>query len=140
MEENTKGIILALITMVIVSIAQILLKLGSDKFNITSIQGILNQFSNYHLIIGGILYVSGAVLLIIAFRYGELSVVYPIMASSYIIVTLLSAKYLGEVITGPKIAGLFMIFIGVIFIGKSSTKFVEASASTTTLKKTGDLK
>ncbi|MBT4446756.1 hypothetical protein HOA92_05070 [archaeon] len=130
MEDNTKGIVLALITTAIVSIAQILLKLGSEKFNITSVQGILSQFTNYHLIIGGFLYVGGAVLLIMAFRYGELSVVYPIMASSYIFVTLLSAKYLGEIITGPKVAGLIMIFIGVLFIGnsgKAGEKFVKTN-------------
>ncbi len=117
MENNTKGIILALICTGIVSVAQILLKIGSEKFTITSIQGILSQFTNYALIAGGLLYVTGAVVLILAFRYGELSVVYPIMASSYILVTFLSVKFLGEVMTGPKLVGLGMIFLGVVFIG-----------------------
>ena len=122
MKDNNKAIILALICTMIVSVAQILLKMGSDKFSIFSLEGIIQQFSNYPLIVGGFLYVGGAFVLIKAFKIGELSVVYPVMASSYVIVSLLSAIFLAEPLTGQKMIGLLLITLGVVFIGRGGKK------------------
>ncbi len=122
MKDNTKAVLLALLCTAIVSVAQILLKLGSDKFSIASIDAILLQFTNIHLIIGGILYVGGAFVLIKAFKLGELSVVYPVMASSYISVSILSSIFLNEIITGQKWIGLGLITLGVVFIGVGGDK------------------
>ena len=117
MKDNTKAVRLALVVTVIVSVSQILLKFGSEQFEFS-----LNQITNYPLIVGGVLYVLGAFVLIKAFRLGELSVVYPVMASSYILVTLLSVRYLGEIITTQKWVGLALITIGVVFIGRGGSQ------------------
>jgi drug/metabolite transporter (DMT)-like permease len=117
MKENTKGIVYALICTIIVSVAQILLKLGSESFEIS-----ISQIYNFPLILGGLLYVSGAFILIKAFKYGEMSVVYPVMALSYVFVTLLSFKYLGEMVSRQKFFGIFVIIIGVFLIGKGGRK------------------
>jgi drug/metabolite transporter (DMT)-like permease len=114
MNNHEKSIILVLITTAIVSVAQIFLKIGSDAFELS-----LNQIYNYPLLGGIFLYFGGAFVIIYAFRIGQLSVLYPIMASGYVMVTLLSAKYLNEVITIQKWVGLIIIIIGVIFIGRS---------------------
>ncbi len=106
-------IILALSCTTIVSVAQVLLKIGSAKFSIS-----LDQISNYYLLGGGFLYILGMFLFIWAFRLGELSVVYPVMASGFVIVTFLSVYFLGETITFQKLLGTFLIMTGVIFIGK----------------------
>ena len=113
MQNNTKAILLALVCTVIVSIAQILLKLGSTSFSLS-----LNQVYNYPLLLGIVLYFAGAVVLVYGFRLGELSVVYPIMASSYVIVTILSSIYLQEPIIPQKWISLSVITLGVIIIGR----------------------
>ena len=112
MKNNTKAIILALICTIIVSVAQILLKLASADF---SIMNISQQIYNIPLVLGAILYFFGAILFIYAFRLGELSVVYPLMASGYILVTILSVYFLGEVITLQKMIGIIFIGVGVVF-------------------------
>ncbi|MBI2145794.1 EamA family transporter [Candidatus Woesearchaeota archaeon] len=113
MENNTKAILLALICTAIVSVAQIFLKQGSDAFSLS-----LDQIYNYPLLAGVVLYFAGAVVLIYAFRLGELSVVYPVMASSYVIVTILSSIYLQEPIIPQKWIGISLITLGVIIIGR----------------------
>ncbi|MDP3989953.1 MAG: EamA/RhaT family transporter [archaeon] len=120
-QNNSKAIILALICTVIVSVAQILLKLGSTKFSL-SIDQILNQFYNIPLLFGAGLYAIGAIVFIQAFRLGELSVVYPVMASGYILVTILSFYFLNETISMLDSVGLIAITTGVLFIGVSGKK------------------
>ena len=74
------------------------------------------------MLIGGLIYVAGAFIFIKAFRLGELSVVYPVMASGYIIVTILSIYFFGEIITMQKIMGITLITIGVVLIGIGGKK------------------
>ncbi len=106
---------LALICTSIVSVAQILLKIGSTNF---SLSNVIAQIYNIPLIIGGGLYVIGAFLFILAFRHGELSVVYPVMAFGYVLVSLLSFFFLDEIIGSKGIVGVIFITLGVIFIGR----------------------
>ena len=115
--NNTKGILLALLCTGIVSVAQILLKKGSARFSL-SLDQILIQLTNYPLLLGGALYIIGAVFFIHAFRMGELSVIYPVMASGYIVVTLLSVLFLDEIVTLQKWEGMFLIMGGVVLIGR----------------------
>lgn len=117
MQNNTKAILLALFCTSIVSVAQILLKLGSEDFSLS-----FSQIYNYPLLIGGILYVSGAFIFIYAFRLGELSVVYPVMAVGYILVSLLSFYFLDEALAGYKWLGIGLITLGVILIGRGGKK------------------
>ncbi len=112
MNNNIKAIILALVCTAIVSVAQLFLKSGSEHFALS-----FNQIYNYPLLIGVGLYAIGSVIFIHAFRLGELSVVYPVMASSYVIVTLLSVYFLAETIIPQKWVGLALITVGVIFAG-----------------------
>lgn len=120
-QNNSKAIILALICTIIVSVAQILLKIGSTEFSI-SMNQILNQFYNIPLLLGAGLYAIGAIVFILAFRLGELSVVYPVMASGYILVTILSFYFLDENISILNVVGLIAITTGVLFIGIGGKK------------------
>ena len=119
--DNKRGIFLALLCTAIVSVAQILLKKGSDHFSLAPDQ-LFSQLTNVPLLVGGALYVFGAVFFIYAFRLGELSVIYPVMASGYIVVTLLSVFFLDEIVTLQKWSGMFLIMGGVILIGKYGHK------------------
>ncbi len=58
------------------------------------------------------------ILLVLALRYGELSVLYPIIALTYVWVTMLSVGLLGESLNIYKLLGLVFIVLGVAVLGK----------------------
>jgi len=57
-------------------------------------------------------------LLVLALRYGELSVLYPIIALTYVWVSILSVGFLGESVNSFKILGLVFIVLGVAVLGR----------------------
>lgn len=116
------AIILIFFTTFLTSSAQILYKLGTPslEFDIISI------LKNYYLISGLLLYAIGAILMIISFRGGEVSVLYPIIATSYIWVSLLSIYFLGETMNIYKWIGVFIIMAGIISIGYGSKENIPA--------------
>jgi len=106
------------------SIAQVFYKIGAKTLEFD----ILSLITNVPLIIGMVLYGIGAVLMIIAFKGGEVSVLYPIIATSYIWVTLLSFYLFNESINVLRVVGILLIVFGVVFvsIGSKSPEVVEA--------------
>ena len=103
-------------TTILTSTAQILWKIGSAslEFNVISI------IANYYIMGGLILYVIGGSLMVISFRGGEVSVLYPIIATSYVWVTFLSNIFLEENLGIVKLLGVSMIMLGIACIGKGS--------------------
>lgn len=75
---------------------------------------------NHNLILGLGSYGIGTILFIPALKGGDLSVLYPFVALTYIWVSLLSVKYLGEKMTRKKWLGVFLIILGVASIGIGS--------------------
>jgi drug/metabolite transporter (DMT)-like permease len=71
---------------------------------------------NFYLIGGLCLLALATIILIIALRGGSVSVLFPIIATSYIWVTLISYYFLNEHISMLKGAGIASIFFGVILI------------------------
>ena len=116
METKLWAILLILFTTLLTSSAQILYKLGIPalKFDIVSI------LTNYYLLGGLILYGISAILMIISFRGGEVSVLYPIIATSYIWVSILSIYFLGEKMNDFRWIGVFIIIAGIVSISYGS--------------------
>ncbi len=108
--------LLILFTTLLTSSAQLMYKFGSNTLD-PSIIGIL---TNQYLIIGVLLYVIGGALLIIALRGGELSVLYPLIATSYIWVSFLSIYFLNESMNPWRWAGVITIVLGIASIGYGS--------------------
>ncbi len=108
--------LLVLFTTLLTSSAQLLWKLGSGALR----PDIIAILTNYYLLGGILLYVVGGTLLIISFRGGEVSVLYPIIATSYIWVTFLSTRFLGEAINAFKYIGIASVIIGIALIGYGS--------------------
>jgi len=108
--------LLVLFTTLLTSSAQILWKKGSADltFNIVSI------LTNYYFMGGVLIYLVAGALLIISFRGGEVSVLYPIIATSYVWVSFLSVKFLGELMNSFKWAGVISIIGGIALIGYGS--------------------
>lgn len=118
MKTKLWAIGLMFLTTLLTSAAQIFYKFGAAKLNFN----LLEQLTNYPLIIGMALYIIGAFFVIISFRGGDVSVLYPIVATSYIWVSFLSIYFLNEVMNIFKWAGIFVIFFGIVLIGYGSRK------------------
>ncbi|MBU1201188.1 MAG: EamA family transporter [Nanoarchaeota archaeon] len=94
------------------SFGQYFIKIGTK-----SISGNALSLLSFPLIGGFFLYGIGAIILIIALKYGELSVLYPFIALSFIWVFFLSFFLLRENILFANWLGLVLIILGVSFIG-----------------------
>ncbi|MEM2918378.1 MAG: multidrug transporter [Candidatus Altiarchaeota archaeon] len=78
-------------------------------------------FLNIEFIIGVSFYIFGAILLIIALKYGELSILYPIYSLSYVWVSLASPYFFpSDEMNAIKWFGILLIILGVSFIAKGS--------------------
>jgi undecaprenyl phosphate-alpha-L-ara4N flippase subunit ArnE len=119
METRWRAIGLVILCTVFTSAGQILWKFGSEQlsFDISSI------ILNVPLILGLLSYGVALFFLILAFRGGELSVLYPIVATSYIWVSIASPFFFEtDYMTLSKWAGIIIIITGVSLIGWGAKK------------------
>jgi drug/metabolite transporter (DMT)-like permease len=77
-------------------------------------------YTNWFIPVGIILYIIAGVLLIIALRAGEVSVLYPVFATSFIWVLILSKVIFGEPFTSQKWIGVGIIIFGITLISIGS--------------------
>ena len=77
---------------------------------------LLLQFFNRNLMLGVFLFVLSSVFYIGAMKYGDLSVLYPVTSLSYVWISLLSIRFLGEEMNRYKWIGIAMIILGVFLI------------------------
>tara|TARA_Y100000310_G_scaffold337830_1_gene425909 strand:- start:622 stop:969 length:348 start_codon:yes stop_codon:yes gene_type:complete len=112
MQTQLWAIGLVLLASFLGSFGPIMLKKSSSKsFKIKDI------LKNYYLIFGLLFYALGTVLFVPALKGGELSVLYPLVATTYIWVSLWSMKFLKEKMNKQKWIGVLLVVIGVVFIG-----------------------
>jgi uncharacterized membrane protein len=112
MQTQLWAIGLVLLASFLGSFGPIMLKKASGKsFKLKDI------IKNYYLIFGFLFYALGTVLFIPALKGGELSVLYPLVATTYIWVSLWSMKFLKESMNKQKWIGVLLVVIGVVFIG-----------------------
>ena len=115
--------LLVLFTTLLTSSAQILWKKGSATLTFS----ILGVLANNYIMGGLLIYIVGGILIIISFRGGEVSVLYPIIATSYIWVSFLSIKFLGEIMNNFKWIGIASIIAGIVLIGYGSKDSVSGA-------------
>ncbi|MCW4016046.1 MAG: EamA family transporter [Candidatus Bathyarchaeota archaeon] len=72
--------------------------------------------TNYHLIIGLAVYAVSTVIYVYALSKGQLSILYPIIATSYIWTLMFSKIFLKESVGLTSWAGVFFILLGVTLI------------------------
>jgi len=113
MKTPISAIIIVIFSTICFACAQLFYKLGSAKLSLNFIA----LLTNYPLYIGVFLYGISGILLIIALKKGELSVIHPFYGLSFVWVLLLSSIVLHESITINNIIGVCSIIAGVIFIG-----------------------
>lgn len=91
----------------------IFMKKASKTFSFN----ILGILKNYNLILGVFFYGVGSILFLPALKGGELSVLYPLVSTTYIFVGFYSMWLLKEKMNTLKWWGIFSIILGVTFIG-----------------------
>lgn len=114
-ETKTWAIILVVFCGFLGAIAQLFLKIGAGR-----IDGTLASIISWPLIFGLFFYGIATIFFIIALKHGEVTILYPIIATSYVWVSIFSLYFLNENITAAKWAGDALIILGVGMIGYSS--------------------
>jgi len=92
--------------------AQVMMKFGAGH----------PLMGNWQLLIGYSLHACNALLLILALRDGELSMLYPIIALTYVWVNLLSMYFFGDHMNFWKGFGILLVISGVGLLGRASAR------------------
>ena len=107
---NNIFLLIALLSVTIASISQIVLKMGAGKIYTSKIR----EYLNVYVISGyGMLFISMILTIVAYSRLSYLSV--PVVeAVGYVLVPLLSYFIFKEKLTGRKIAGILFILMGIV--------------------------
>jgi multidrug transporter EmrE-like cation transporter len=84
--------------------------------------GVAGMIANPVLIVGYGLYAAVTVLIVVAFKDGELSVLYPILSLSYLWVAVLSLFVFHDTLNAYKLIGVAVIVCGVAVLGRGTKK------------------
>ena len=118
--KRQRSIMLVTVCTLIGAAAQILIKTGAAGLphNADLWRNLIAMAANLPLAVGYTLYACSAVLMVVALKDAELSMLYPIIALTYVWVSILSVLVLHESMNVFKIIGISIIVIGVAIIGR----------------------
>jgi len=117
-EQKRRSVFLILIFTFLAATAQVMWKYGTIRLG--EHPTLLTLINDVPLIGGLAVYGLGAILMIVALKHGELSVLYPLISLSYVWVAILSVLLFHESMAAPKIAGICIIMAGVATLGKGA--------------------
>lgn len=103
-KKNKYGILLMGISSICVCVGQLFWKFSVNK-------------GTLFLILGFVFYGIGALVMLIAYKFGSLSVLQPMLSLNYVLSIVLASTILNEKITLMKVIGVLVIIVGVILIG-----------------------
>ena len=103
LKKNGKGIAYMLCSALCVCVGQLLWKLSVDG-------------NLWMLLLGFALYGAGALLMILGYRYGKLSVLQPVLSVNYGLSILLGYFILDECISLNKMIAVVLIMCGIFFV------------------------
>ena len=103
LRKNKKGIVLMLISSVCACMGQLLWKISAKE----GIIFLLGGFCFYGL---------GALIMTVAYRFGKLSVLQPMLSMNYVLSIILGAVILKESVSILKCIGVLVIIMGVLMI------------------------
>jgi len=102
-KNNRKGILMMVASSVFVSFGQMFWKMFHTE-------------GLWALILGLVLYAGGALIMIIAYKYGKLSVLQPMLCLSYVFAIFIGVFILQETMTLFRLTGIIIVIFGVIMI------------------------
>ncbi|ATZ61299.2 MAG: EamA family transporter [Methanosarcinales archaeon Met12] len=109
-ETKTWAILVVVVCAFLGAIGQIFFKMGSDLIS----EDITSWLPK--LLVGFGLYGLSSILFILALRHGNLTLLYPIIATSFIWTALFAVMFLGESMNLAKWGGIGLILLGVSLI------------------------
>ncbi|MBO0422266.1 EamA family transporter [Enterococcus plantarum] len=107
-QKLSLGILLILIAATLSSLGQLAWKFGADG---------TGSYALFLYAIGFVAAGAGMFFMMVAFRYGEVSILQPMMSLGFALSIVLGALFLNERITWYKILGTGFIIIGSILLG-----------------------
>jgi drug/metabolite transporter (DMT)-like permease len=128
--RSQKPVYLVLGCTIFAAAAQVLMKFGANhpmpQMNpgdvSTWLPFVKALLGNYQLLLGYVVQSGNALLLILALRDGELSMLYPIIALTYVWVNLLSMYFFHEHMNFWKAFGIALVMGGVALLGRASAR------------------
>ncbi len=122
LDKRRRSLVLVFLCTIVGAAAQILIKEGATTVTHPGFVGaILGMLTNAPLFAGYCLYGLNTILMVLALRDGELSLLYPIIALTYIWVTLLSIFIFHEPMGTFKGIGITLIVTGVAVLGRGKS-------------------
>jgi multidrug transporter EmrE-like cation transporter len=113
---------MVLVCTILGAAAQVLIKKGTAALgeHPSMVETAIGIFTNRLLFEGYALLGLSTVLLVLALRQGELSLLYPVITLTYVWVTVLSMWIFHDSMNAYKIAGVSTIIAGVAVLGRAS--------------------
>ncbi|WP_346010338.1 EamA family transporter [Paenibacillus sp. SYP-B3998] len=113
--------LLIIISIILSSFGQLAMKNGANEISLQdgAIKLFIQFTTNLSILSGLLMYGLSTIVWIVALSRIQLSIAYPLVSLSYIIVVILSYFIFNEPLSLQKILGLVFIIIGVIFIARS---------------------
>ena len=114
-------LLMVLTSLVFSSFGQVSLKWGLENYGrVESLGRLVHALATPYVVLGLGLYVVGALFWVTLLSWvEELSLVYPLISLSYVLVALLSWWIFHDQISALRIAGIFLICVGVACVGLS---------------------
>ena len=119
-KDSLSSYFLLLVPITLLVVGQISTKYGSLLLNEASPETFFFKFNSY-IAVGYFCLVLRGIVWVFILRKIELSVAYPIISISFVIILIFSYYLFGEQIPPQKVIGTFFIITGVISIGFSNT-------------------
>ena len=122
--HQRRSFILVVCCTLIGAAAQVLIKQGAGALglNPTMVQTALAMLLTPSLFAGYSMYGVSTVLLVMALRHGQLSLLYPVFAMTYVWVTILSVLVFHESMNAFKLAGIATIVGGIAVLGRGQSE------------------
>lgn len=119
-----RSLVLVFCCTLIGAAAQVLIKTGAGSLgdHPSLIKTAIAILTTPQLFAGYSLYGASMVLLVLALRHGELSALYPVIALTFVWVTVLSVVVFHEELNAAKVAGIALIVVGVGTLGLGGRK------------------
>lgn len=121
--NKQRSILLVFCCTLLGAAAQVLIKSGANTLSQPTVfAAVLGMLTNVPLVAGYSLYGLSTLLLVLALRDGELSILYPVIALTYVWVSILSVVVFKETMSGFKAIGIALIVMGVAILGRGSRR------------------
>lgn len=122
-DKRRRSVLIVVACTFIGALAQVLIKFGAARLEHANfIATAISIFTVPTLFAGYCLYGVFAVLLVYALRDAELSIVYPVIALTYVWVSILSVLVFHEAMSPLKTVGVAIIVAGVAVLGRGGTR------------------